>query len=660
MRHQGLFTGSERGINCYIKADFKELCNFVLFLEKTIMLLYIVSFAACLCHIAHCNGSNFTLEFEHAAERENQNFRAMWRQDASKSKTLLLYEGDYVVLDFCLSSQTTVDITNLRFSNDGPSDNVTFFVDGIPIGSFETFAFTDWGRMWNVFQNSGPVGSSVTIHPGNHELNISISESDNYGVEFDSLQFTLDNEVSEEIFLCQQELKEHVMFNDIFTPIEHDSKGQKTHLMQHSYESNCLDESNVQICFNTSNWVGVQFYATSEYLNNTGVGDEWQKAMLNANTCGVDEHTIWTIGIDDFQNLEFGAVDHTKKKIEVSIPKVLENLAVIPREISNPSDTSFEISFKMSQSVIDVYPWALFTLGALEPEDVRVSVQFFDYRVNSISSKDTKVLSYDNSIEQFYIPTEALSNSLDNTIKLTFEGTVNRLGIDFMKLDAEERSKNESSDTIFENRFMKIRGVSEPFDKSPGMMVSTNDETLVSNLHRFSIMARKGRRATFAKILTVHSDGRIYMHTLAERRHFVDLFPKLLSEASGFQFRPRYKDQSVFIQQVEIEPSDLVMNITYSDGSKVMFRFSLVGDQTKLVIFDIFQAPDAQQDVFGCYFSKVHGNEMAAVDDLTIDKTDSYKVLDRKIDNLSGNTFTFDHEFATWYVSVGSDLVAAF
>jgi len=605
-------------------------------------------------------GSKFNLEFENAAERENQNFRAMWREHASKKKTLLLYEGDYVVLDFCLSSLTSVTITNVRFSNDGKADNITLILDGREIGSFETFSLSNWGNLWNVFHDSGHIGQNIMLHPGNHELNISVTVSDNYGVEFDSLQFTLDNEISEETFLCQTELKEHVMFRGIHTPPVLSIDREKPKLIQQSFPSSCIDESNVNICFNISTWIGAHIYVSSEYLNNTGLGDSWENAVFNAQTCNEYEGNIWKVGIEDNSNAEFGNAEAGLLKF--SIPKVLENLAVIPGDITNPS-TSFEITFKTDQNILDTYPWTIFTLGLVDPDQVSVSIQFIRPETNTWSPKDTKILNGDNRKDNWYIPTDSFSGTNDNKLKISFESSMSTVSLDFIRLDTEERSRNESSLHIFENKFLKIRGVKNVLSEFKGMKVSSVNEEGTLHVDKFSIMARKGRRAAFAKILTIHCDGRIFLHTLAEHRHFMDLFPKVVSEASGMSLRPDHKSDTskkIFIQDVLLDPADLVLNVTYTDGSKIMFRFSLLGDETKLVIYDIQLAPDVSKETFGCYFSKAHSNAMAAVDKMTVDRGHTYNVLDNSISGVRGFHFKFDHEFAPWYVGVGSDLVFQF
>lgn len=615
------------------------------------------------CALSDAAGSNFTLEFENAAERESQHFRAMWRSMASRKRTLLMYEGDYVVLDFCLSSMTSVTINNLRFSNDGSSDNITFLVDGQQVGSFETFAISDWGRMWNVFQDTGVIGRPVIIHPGNHELNISVTVSDNYGVEFDSLQFELDNEISEETFLCQTELKEHVMFSGLHSPpvlyIDH----VKPNAIQRSFPSDCIDETNVQICFNATSWIGAQLFAASEFLNNTGLGDEWENAVFNAKTCNEYEGNVWKVGIEDHRNSEFGGAEFGSKVFKISLPKVLENLAVIPGDINDASGSAVEISFQFEQNVVDTFPWVILTVGLVEPDNVPMAVSYFDFRENRMSIEDAKMFTYDFRKHTWFIPTQAFSSEEDNTIRITFAGANTPVLFDFLRLDAEERSKNESSMHIFENKFMKIRGVKNVLGDHSGMDVSAVDESATVNVDRFSIMARKGRRAKFAKIITLHYDGRIFLHTLAERRFFLDLFPKVVSEASGFSLRPRHTtpdDRPVSIADVVIDPVGLAMNVTYTDGSHIMFRFSLVGDETKLVIYDIGLSPDTDEETFGCYFSKAHTNDMAAVDDLTIDGHQRFKILDPNISGKTGSTFVFDHEFAPWYIGIGSDMAVRF
>jgi hypothetical protein len=60
------------------------------------------------------------------------------------------------------------------------------------------------------------------------------------------------------------------------------------------------------------------------------------------------------------------------------------------------------------------------------------------------------------------------------------------------------------------------------------------------SVDQVSIMARKGRRAPYYKVITLHSDGRLMLYTLAELRPLLEGYPKVISEPSGVYISPNY------------------------------------------------------------------------------------------------------------------------
>ena len=118
--------------------------------------------------------------------------RRMQRSAASNQATVLLYQGNQVRVSFPLISQCQVQVKNVAYTNDGPSDTITVLLDGTTtIGSFHTTAHSNHGHYWNVPVNSGVLGTPVELSSGSHTISIRAMAADQYGVEIDKVDLDL-------------------------------------------------------------------------------------------------------------------------------------------------------------------------------------------------------------------------------------------------------------------------------------------------------------------------------------------------------------------------------------------------------------------------------------------------------------------------------------
>lgn len=111
----------------------------------------------------------------------------MYRSEASGDITVLLKESGYIRYEFITSSNCTLNIQNVAYSNDGTGDTISLFLNNTSIGSFTSLGRTGGGHRWNVIQNSGPVGNEVGVTNGGHTLTLEVVSADDYGVELDTL-----------------------------------------------------------------------------------------------------------------------------------------------------------------------------------------------------------------------------------------------------------------------------------------------------------------------------------------------------------------------------------------------------------------------------------------------------------------------------------------
>jgi hypothetical protein len=137
-----------------------------------------------------CEGSGGSMSLE--AEAGIGDGTIMQRAEASGDATVLLHAGQSRTLPFNLDGTALYEF-ELRYSNDGDPENVNVSIDGNAFGQFSTQNTRPAGGVpgtgWNVFASSGPLGAQ-TILPGSHQLTISVTGNDPFGVEIDLANLT--------------------------------------------------------------------------------------------------------------------------------------------------------------------------------------------------------------------------------------------------------------------------------------------------------------------------------------------------------------------------------------------------------------------------------------------------------------------------------------
>ena len=132
------------------------------------------------------------MDFE--AENGNSRGQVMYRTRASGGLAVHLRSVKavkYVTDTFSTTSPCSVMVKSIRYSNDGLHDTVEILVDGKALGSFRTRAASEGGELWNVFVSTGKVGESLHVPPGEHEMELVVLSTDEYGVELDKTTLQL-------------------------------------------------------------------------------------------------------------------------------------------------------------------------------------------------------------------------------------------------------------------------------------------------------------------------------------------------------------------------------------------------------------------------------------------------------------------------------------
>lgn len=108
------------------------------------------------------------------------------RDGTSNRLTVSLREGQYIIWRFATNSSLTLQVFNIEYTNDGPSDTITVYINGLLVGSFNTRSQSNNGHLWNEPISSGPVGN-ITLSSGDRTVKLTATKVDDHGIEIDRI-----------------------------------------------------------------------------------------------------------------------------------------------------------------------------------------------------------------------------------------------------------------------------------------------------------------------------------------------------------------------------------------------------------------------------------------------------------------------------------------
>lgn len=199
------------------------------------------------CWHVHAKAFIFEAEDSHAVGLLNINNPeegAVYRSEASGRKAVHLIQGQYLEYTFCVRKETKVQVSNIRFSNDGPHDEYVIEIDGNVVGKFETGTQTGSGAAWNDYHSSGQVGNPVDLGAGSHKVKLTTVFSDQWGAEVDFITLDVDDRNLDEMgFYCDKFCSDDIAFKNVSTQ----DSVPSSRFEQNSFKSSCPEESNVRV-----------------------------------------------------------------------------------------------------------------------------------------------------------------------------------------------------------------------------------------------------------------------------------------------------------------------------------------------------------------------------------------------------------------------------
>ena len=144
-----------------------------------------VSILVAIALVTYC-GSTFNRTVIIGVEQSTYTGVLRTRQDGKK--VVYLKKNEHVRKNFETFSNCSFSSANVIYSNDGGSDSTNVTLDGVTVGFFTTQlpSTNDLpGELWNIQQDSGPLGGSVSIQlrPGSHFVTLAVIRTDCNGLE---------------------------------------------------------------------------------------------------------------------------------------------------------------------------------------------------------------------------------------------------------------------------------------------------------------------------------------------------------------------------------------------------------------------------------------------------------------------------------------------
>ena len=145
--------------------------------------------------LAHHSSADLNLTIQ-AEDGASTSAIINYRSGATNGLDVFLKQGGVLTLIFQLIGKETctMSISNIQYSNDGLSDELTLEITGYDIiGKVVTRPDSRRGLLWNTFIPTGPVGKALKIGEGVYNLTITATAADEYGVEIDYVSLLFAN-----------------------------------------------------------------------------------------------------------------------------------------------------------------------------------------------------------------------------------------------------------------------------------------------------------------------------------------------------------------------------------------------------------------------------------------------------------------------------------
>lgn len=558
--------------------------------------------------IAQTMAINISLEAESHTDKK---YMEVLRSSASGGKAIHLFKGDRLNLEYCLTSESFVQVKDIKYSNDGGSDRLSVTIDNELIGEFQTVASYDDGKGWNKFRSLNNITFSKLLYQGRHRISISVIDSDSFGIEIDMVYIEIPGS-SQDVssFHCRVFCFDNIQYPDDMS--EQTITQAKAKIVQRSTETHCAEEDNVNIpVFHDS---ARKFIVTASY----------PKYMSFSNNRGPDWRNCQTMSGPFWKFSNFNLLDSIdlQGKTARVTGKWTNGVGIIEVEFSLEGQSTGSTD---SEIGADIY----LKLGWLpENTNIPVSLSYMDRHSNLIESAKM-FLNSSNLNVKWTTPDFTFKEGNDNTIAVkvwTVPSTVNTIEVKELYM-FKRNIDPDNWTTIFDDGMTVIEGVDMDmwWRINETMTVMLDNGNIFGNVDYLRIYQKvPWSYSGYSQVFVIYQDGNVRL--LPMTPHGLDWVPFGSSVLLG-QSDPHSNRPSAPIAHINVNPMNLNLKIFYKDGGVLSVEIKPKITQTVLMITDAEYRKDLKLYPFFTFRSMWVADGNADVDHVTVDGAVTERIM---------------------------------
>ncbi|XP_067663388.1 uncharacterized protein [Haliotis asinina] len=558
------------------------------------------------------------------------------RSNAVTGKTVLLRNGEYLSFYLCLRQDTSLRISNVRYSNDGGPDLVSLTIDHVDVGSFLTGNKSDWGKLWNVFHISGPVGTPWVFREGMHVLSL-LAKAAN-GIEIDYVELELsDQTITLDILTCAL-----VCSNVLPTvPPVNPNVLENATLLQTSYPTKCAEEDNVKIPVFLRNVMSYKLTATMPDYK-TFINDR------QPNTTGC-----------------------------VSLPSVYWKIShfVIPQPLSRATFPEVRVDFLFgrnkpftsqvlqfvfrlkgqSQGYIDAEIGSKVTIK-IQPVKSKVTMRvLYQGRVKKVMGLVDEVFKPGETTKEWHIPDFSWTEFDENVLLVSIATSeISSLTFDYVQLE-RRYMRPDRPFSIFRSENLIIEGIDVDFWwRSPETMkvhrLDTGD--VFNKVDYFRISRPVPWSKGFAQIFVLYQDGNIRLLELPPPG--LDWIPFGTSVIVGQSDAETLRPSSPIVR-MDLAPTNLTMTLYYADGGSARLDLKAAIPETSLTVSNLVFKKDTTRYPFATFRSMHVKDGNCDSDSVMVDGERAYHVT-HGWTSLTGKSFLLFRRCQSKHLTLSPDI----
>lgn len=529
-------------------------------------ILFMFTLSIIYCN-AHAKAFIFEAEDSHTVGTLNLNNPeegAVYRSEASGRKAVHLIQGQYLEYTFCVRQESNVQVSNIRFSNDGPHDEYIIEIDGNAVGSFQTGIQTGSGAAWNNYHSSGQVGQPVVLEAGSHKVKLTTVVSDQWGAEVDFITLDVDDRNLDEMgFYCDKFCFDDITFKNVSTQ----DSVPSSRFEQNSFKSSCSEEANVRVAVYNDIADTFRFTATiPKYItfSNNRVpifsGCNFNRPSLNLSNILIDPYGQ-TINTKKMKTVFAGSPTY----MIMTTTFYQSELSFVRGVDENRVGSILTIKFRNEGAVFDL------------------DVSYLGESRRYISFDRLKIDPQNETTYSWTFPDYSWSANQENILRLGFSSsqTVNVV-IDSLTLKSRETVHNKT--ILFKDNKYIIEGTDIDF-----WYMGENTMTITSkytkeesyNMDRIQVYAKLPWSSEYSQVFSLYHDGLVSL--LPMTPHGLDWIPFGTSIVIGPNNASDSRPTSP-VKSIELDTINMKFDVEFIHGDHASLYIDAMHRETILTV----------------------------------------------------------------------------